>query len=426
MRDAVLTREIRERVRRGVDLTVMIGGSLGTLVTLVGHWRGTGKEPLVATAVMLALAVCGFLGLIGRARWSPIAYVALVMVANVVYLVSFGPWLGLGAVYVLAVALALLFKSETWSWIVGVGLVATVVVVGILHHVGVLHRPSLLDLAVPNNWRRAGTATLTSLVGVAIIVNYTVRQLIKERGDIEKALGTQREQRLERERLDAEIGRVRRADSIAQLAAEVGADIGAALAIIQTRAAALRAELDTPDASQCLADIIDVTSVAGGTMRSLTVFGPDAKRTAYGNAEEAVRMLPRLVRRIIPARIALEVSADDNLCVGIDTSDLSRVVANLALNARDAIADRGTITIRATRDTTHVRIDVCDDGAGMSAEILGQLFQPFFTTKPIGRGTGLGLATTKILVERANGTIDVTSELGRGTTFTMRLPLLAQ
>ncbi|CAN5919095.1 hypothetical protein BH11MYX2_BH11MYX2_31620 [soil metagenome] len=251
-----------------------------------------------------------------------------------------------------------------------------------------------------------------------------MEQPIKERRDIEKALCTQREQRLERERLDAQLGGVRRADSIAQLAAEVGADIGAALAIIQTRAAALRVELYTPEASECLADIIDVTSAAGSTMRSLTVFAPAVKTSASGNATDAIRMLPKLVRRIIPTRIALEIVVEEELPVGIETRDLSRVIANLALNARDAITDKGTITIRATRDATHARIEVSDDGAGMGADILGQLFQPFFTTKPVGRGTGLGLATTKILLERANGTIAVTSEVGKGTTFTMHLPLL--
>ena len=91
---------------------------------------------------------------------------------------------------------------------------------------------------------------------------------------------------------------------------------------------------------------------------------------------------------------------------------------------RDAMPDLGTITIRVTREASHVQIDVRDTGTGMSPEVLNQLFQPFFTTKPVGRGTGLGLATSKILVERANGTISVASEVGKGTTFTIRLPLL--
>jgi signal transduction histidine kinase len=73
-----------------------------------------------------------------------------------------------------------------------------------------------------------------------------------------------------------------------------------------------------------------------------------------------------------------------------------------------------------------VVIEVKDDGAGMDALVLGRLFQPFFTTKEIGRGTGLGLATTKVLVERAGGTIGVYSSPGCGTRFTLRLPAVAQ
>ena len=403
---------------------MLVGGTLGSCVAAVDLARGTSREPLVAITVMFALATCGLLGLIGRARWTPVAYVGLVVVANIVYLAAYGPWIGLGGVYVLAIALAFLFMSASWSWTVGIALVTTPIIIGILHELGYLPQASALQLGDANNWQRAVTASFSALVGVAIVVNYTVRQMVKEKRNMERMVVTQREQRLERDRLDTEIARVRRADSIAQLAAEVGADIGAALAVIQARATALRAELTSVDAVECLSDIADVTTAAGGTMRSLTVFGPESVGPAHGNACEAVRVLPKLVRRIIPMRIALEIVAEGDLYVGVDTGDLSRIFANLALNARDAMPDRGTITIRVTREASHVQIDVRDTGTGMSPEVLNQLFQPFFTTKPVGRGTGLGLATSKILVERANGTISVASEVGKGTTFTIRLPLL--
>jgi signal transduction histidine kinase len=130
------------------------------------------------------------------------------------------------------------------------------------------------------------------------------------------------------------------------------------------------------------------------------------------------------VRRTLPARVALEIRADDNAWVGIGANDLTRICANLVLNANDAIADEGTIAVRVTREHERVVIDVQDDGAGMPRDVLSRLFQPFFTTKPIGRGTGLGLATARILVERADGTIEVQSDVGLGTRFTIRLPLV--
>ena len=118
------------------------------------------------------------------------------------------------------------------------------------------------------------------------------------------------------------------------------------------------------------------------------------------------------------------MKSDPDAWVGIGTTDLVRILANLTLNARDAIADQGTISVAVRRAGDHVEIEVRDTGIGMSADVLAHLYQPFFTTKAIGRGTGLGLATTKIYVERANGTISVDSQLGRGTTFRIRMPAI--
>lgn len=416
---------LRTRIRRGVDLAAIVGAGFSLIVALVDGFSHPTQEPLLAVLLLAALTGCGVLGLLGLARWTPIAYIGLLVAANCVYLVSYGTWFGLGAIYVLATTLAFLFLSPRWSWCVGFVLVATPIVVGLLFEAGTLGPPIAMHLGDASAWKRGFFAALTALTGVAVVVSFAVRQLIRERLDIEAAAELQRAQRLERERVEAEIARVRRTDTIAQLAAEVGADIGAALAIIQARARALAADLHGADAVDCLSDIAEATSNAGATMRSLTVFAPDAQLAERGDASEAARALPKLVRRMIPHRIALEVSADDDAWVGIGTTDLARVCANLALNARDAIPERGTISVRVARTASEVVISVRDTGSGMPPDILAQLFQPFFTTKPVGRGTGLGLATTKILVERAHGTISVHSEVGRGTTFEIRLPLLA-
>ncbi len=139
----------------------------------------------------------------------------------------------------------------------------------------------------------------------------------------------------------------------------------------------------------------------------------------------AIRALPKLVRRTLPMSVALEIRADHDAWVGIAANDLTRICANLVFNANDAITGKGTIAVRVTRDDARVVIDVQDDGAGMPGDVLSHLFEPFFTTKPVGRGTGLGLATARILVERAAGTIEVQSDVGHGTRFTIRLPVIA-
>lgn len=103
-------------------------------------------------------------------------------------------------------------------------------------------------------------------------------------------------------------------------------------------------------------------------------------------------------------------------------SELNQVWTNLIDNAADAAGERGQITLRARRDDNQVLVEVEDDGPGMPEHILACIFDPFFTTKEPGVGTGLGLSTSRNIVLRHGGTIDVASRPGR-TTFTVRLPL---
>ncbi|MBR8066135.1 histidine kinase [Burkholderia ambifaria] len=104
-------------------------------------------------------------------------------------------------------------------------------------------------------------------------------------------------------------------------------------------------------------------------------------------------------------------------------SQLNQVFMNLLVNAAHAIPERGVITIHTSSDDEQVSIAISDTGTGMTPDIVRRIFDPFFTTKPVGQGTGLGLSVSHGIVERHRGTIDVTSEPGRGTTFRIRLPI---
>ncbi|MBN3817219.1 histidine kinase, partial [Paraburkholderia sp. Se-20369] len=104
-------------------------------------------------------------------------------------------------------------------------------------------------------------------------------------------------------------------------------------------------------------------------------------------------------------------------------SQLNQVFMNLLVNAAQAISGRGVITIRTTSDGDHVTIAISDTGKGMSPDVVRRIFDPFFTTKPVGQGTGLGLSVSHGIVERHRGAIEVASEPGRGSTFSIRLPI---
>lgn len=126
--------------------------------------------------------------------------------------------------------------------------------------------------------------------------------------------------------------------------------------------------------------------------------------------------------------IEIHEEFDLNLPVlNLDPDEIRQVFFNLIQNARDAMQEKGILTIRTqtlNKDSRqHVRIQVCDTGCGISEENLTKIFEPFFTTKQEMYGTGMGLAVSRTLVEKQGGTIQVASELGKGTTFTLDFPI---
>jgi signal transduction histidine kinase len=98
------------------------------------------------------------------------------------------------------------------------------------------------------------------------------------------------------------------------------------------------------------------------------------------------------------------------------------VFTNLLVNAAHAIETRGEIRIRTRHEGSEVVVEIADTGKGMTQETLSKLFTPFFTTKPRGQGTGLGLSVSYGIIAKHKGRIDVQSQPGQGSTFTIRLP----
>ena len=147
----------------------------------------------------------------------------------------------------------------------------------------------------------------------------------------------------------------------------------------------------------------------------------------------------RLLRHVLPSNMKiLAETADEPVWVYADATQLQQVIMNLAINARDAMPAGGTLKITVSQPDTETngvasaggpqapvgRLVVSDSGTGMEPDVRERIFEPFFTTKPRGQGTGLGLAIIHGIVEDHDGRISVESEPGRGTTFTVELPVL--
>ncbi|MDP3480288.1 MAG: ATP-binding protein, partial [Desulfoprunum sp.] len=152
---------------------------------------------------------------------------------------------------------------------------------------------------------------------------------------------------------------------------------------------------------------------------------------------ETVESMLKMLRRLIGEDINLIWQPVAVWPVKVDPSQIDQILANICVNARDAISGVGKITIETATTTfdaafcsehtdftpgEFVLLGISDNGCGMDKEILDNLFEPFFTTKEVGKGTGLGLATVYGIVKQNNGFINVYSEPGKGTTFRVYLP----
>jgi signal transduction histidine kinase len=138
--------------------------------------------------------------------------------------------------------------------------------------------------------------------------------------------------------------------------------------------------------------------------------------------DSTIRLLSRYYS---DGRIVLHRDYGELPAVNCYAGQLNQVWMNLLGNAAQAVPDQGEVSIATRRDGDWVTIAISDTGTGIAEDQLSRIFDPFFTTKPVGEGTGLGLSISYGIIERHGGTITVTSEVGSGTTFTVRIPISA-
>jgi PAS domain S-box-containing protein len=243
----------------------------------------------------------------------------------------------------------------------------------------------------------------------------------------------------ERRTLEAQYQQSQKMEAIGRLAAGVAHDFNNLLTVIVGYCELLLAELDPNDLRQ--ADIAEIRKAgvrAAGLTRQLLTFSRkeiiQPKLLDLGAVVTDMRaMLVPLLGEAVKVVLAL---APDLALLKADPGQMEQLVMNLAVNARDAMPRGGTLTIetanvelgqhdatdRGVQPGSYVALTVTDTGTGMTPQVQARLFEPFFTTKEPGKGTGLGLATAHGIVTRNGGSISISSEVGRGTSFTVYFP----
>ncbi|HNY28428.1 MAG TPA: PAS domain S-box protein [Candidatus Sumerlaeota bacterium] len=245
--------------------------------------------------------------------------------------------------------------------------------------------------------------------------------------------------RQEQDRLQMELLQAQKMESVGRLAGGVAHDFNNMLGVIIGHTELALDARDVEAVRNDLNEIMMAAQRSADLTRQLLAFA--RKQTICPrvlNLNDTIEGLLRILRRLIGEDIELVWKPGAHLWpVKMDSTQFHQILANLAVNARDAMRGGGTLSIetenKTCRDSAHdghtgveagdyVLIVVCDTGTGMDAETLKHLFEPFYTTKEVGQGTGLGLAMVYGAIKQNQGFINVLSEPGHGTTLRIYLP----
>jgi PAS domain S-box-containing protein len=245
----------------------------------------------------------------------------------------------------------------------------------------------------------------------------------------------------ERLNLERQLRQAQKMEAVGQLAAGIAHDFNNLLTIIQGH---VSLRLTARDLDEKLADSLQQVAVAteraANLTRQLLAFSSkQIMQPKVLNLNQVIRAMHGMLVRIIGEQITLQCDcAEDLPAILADEANMEQIVMNMAVNARDAMTNGGHLTLRTrelrieaeyaaqnpeARPGNFICFTLIDTGCGMDPHVLSHIFEPFYTTKEVGRGTGLGLATVYGIVKQHGGWIEVSSRVGSGSTFRVFLPV---
>jgi signal transduction histidine kinase len=246
--------------------------------------------------------------------------------------------------------------------------------------------------------------------------------------------------RRERRSLEAQLQQAQKMELIGQLAGGIAHDFNNVLTVIQGNIELIEdAIAPSGPTKECLEDAAKATKNGAGLARQLLAFAREQViEPEIVDLNELIQDTVKLLRRVIGENVKCVTLAQPDLRpVRVDPGQMTQVLVNLALNARDAMPSGGELTIETqnlqmneeqarqridVRPGEYVLLSVRDSGTGMNEKVLARIFEPYFTTKEPGKGTGFGLATCYGIIKQSGGSIWAESRPGQGTKFQILLP----
>ena len=250
---------------------------------------------------------------------------------------------------------------------------------------------------------------------------------------ITRDISERREAQLKLEKMQKQLAESQKMDALGQLTGGVAHDFNNLLMIVSGNVQTLKkAVADNPKAARALSAIEVATQRGASLTRQLLTF---SRRQSVNpetiNVSEQIHLVQDVLNSGLGGTVSLLVDIGPDVWpVAVDLAEFETALINTVVNARDAMPQGGSVTIKAKNigiedgehKGDHVAITIEDNGVGIPEDVVSKVFDPFFTTKPVGKGTGLGLSQVHGFAHQAGGTVSLSSELGKGTSITICLP----
>lgn len=422
-----------EVTRRLARITATLMSAMAVFVFMLAPDMRT----IVLTAIPISI---GLMAAAGWARFLPGSVARTCLISGfwivgvtVVFRASFDNMGGMN-VTLMAIAWAGLLGGR-WAGLATVALtVVTFLVFGALRSGPIYFPPmSISDMGVAANWFRF--APQLALYSLALSASVLAALAAASRGAKSEQEALDRVEELRRQ--EAEEGarllaletrgtRSERVEAAGQAAGTVAHDL---LNAVQSLTGAVEILAVSEDADEEHAKLLTSLANAAGYAEALTTQFNSVSPTldAGGHypvcdVSSMITNMAGLMQRVLPDRIDLVSVVESDLVARVSETDLRRLVFNLVSNARDAIEDTGTINIALGAHDDRITLRVSDTGCGMDDATRARIFDPFFSSKAPGEGTGLGLHSVDDVVRRTQGSIEVESRIGQGTSFSVTWP----
>lgn len=445
--------DLRERVLRGslAALAVAMPG-ISVVILLQALRHGT----LNGLSIALGVYTLSFPLLALSKRWlsfrvGALTLLSLLVFATFIVATRGGVGVGSASVALIVVILGTLFFGRRGAALALCGVVSALVLGAVL--VVTESVPpiefGMWDPRAARYWIRATVGLVLFGVAVAVAQVYVVERLAQNaerfralaereqraRLQLEQVEREREAERQRREEAQQALEGARRTEALARLSGGIAHDFNNALTVVFALADLLRTQSCSPEeVERAAGEILAAAESAAELTRQLLTLGRQQvwKPRPVELASFLSRFL-RALRRVLPSDVIFDMSEPPKEVVAlVDPAHLERACFNLALNARDALPNGGRIRFECVKQTVqermglaagdYVLLSVSDNGEGISAEVREHIFEPFFSTKESGVGSGLGLATVYAFMREAGGDVIVSSTPGRGTTFTLYLP----